>query len=236
MATIDYKQKIKDYMNSSEVDTLYKSMLNNLFPELAELEDKDERIRKSLSAYFAKFKPNDMWDADFSFGDIVAWLEKQVPVDEDEIVKGIRRGVAISLMNHIDANSKGMCLSNMECEDIENAIVNEDWDKVYGYMKNKLEKQGEQNKQEKDIILCRLWHNESEKCLDKKAYILFRSTYDNTWNVFTASTINWNVVDKWAYLSDIINIVNKDSKQCEKKPDNKIEPKFKVGDYLIEVG
>lgn len=77
--------------------------------------------------------------------DILSWLEKQVPADEDEIVKGIRRGVAISLMNHIDANSKGMCLSNMECEDIENAIVNEDWDKVYGYMKKKLEKQGEQN-------------------------------------------------------------------------------------------
>ena len=46
MATIDYKQKIKDYMNSSEVDTLYKSMLNNLFPELAESEDK--RVRKAI--------------------------------------------------------------------------------------------------------------------------------------------------------------------------------------------
>lgn len=37
----------------------------------------DERIRKSLSTYFAKFKPNDMWDDDFSFGDIVAWFEKK---------------------------------------------------------------------------------------------------------------------------------------------------------------
>jgi hypothetical protein len=46
-----------------------------IIPELKESED--EKIRKSLSAYFAKFKPNDMWDADFSFGDIVAWLEKQ---------------------------------------------------------------------------------------------------------------------------------------------------------------
>ena len=39
--------------------------------------EEDERIRKSLSAYFAKFKPDDMWDADFSFGDIVAWFENQ---------------------------------------------------------------------------------------------------------------------------------------------------------------
>lgn len=51
------------------------SDLQDLFPELAEPED--EKIRKSLVAYFAKFKPNDMWDADFSFGDIVAWFEKQ---------------------------------------------------------------------------------------------------------------------------------------------------------------
>jgi hypothetical protein len=40
-------------------------------------ESEDERIRKSLSTYFANFKPNDMWDADFSFGDIVAWFERQ---------------------------------------------------------------------------------------------------------------------------------------------------------------
>jgi len=40
-------------------------------------ESEDEKIRKSLAAYFAKFKPDDMWDADFSFGDIVSWFEKQ---------------------------------------------------------------------------------------------------------------------------------------------------------------
>lgn len=68
--------------------------------------------------------------------------EKQVPIDRDKVVKGVRRGVATSLINYIDANSKGMCLSNMECEDIEDAIANGKWYKVYGYMKKKLEKQG----------------------------------------------------------------------------------------------
>ena len=40
-------------------------------------ESEDERIRKSLVAYFVKFKQDDMWNADFSFGNIVHWFEKQ---------------------------------------------------------------------------------------------------------------------------------------------------------------
>lgn len=67
MATIDYKQKIKDYMNSSEVDTLYKSMLNNLFPELAESED--ERKRKSLIDMLKNDEKHYLKE--------IAWLEKQ---------------------------------------------------------------------------------------------------------------------------------------------------------------
>lgn len=131
-------------------EEIYNSVIT-IFPELRESED--EKIRKELLEQVVYIVPND--DEVDSEGNVLptyqkridkylAWLEKQVHVDEDEIVKGIRRGVAISLINHIDANSKGMCLSNMECQDIENAIVNEDWDKVYGYMKKKLEKQGEQ--------------------------------------------------------------------------------------------
>ena len=126
-------------------DNAVNQYLLDMFPELKESED--ERIRKVLVDFFKSYKEQGTCGSETFNGiptdNIIAWLEKQVPVDEDEIVKGIRRGVAISLMNHIDANSKGMCLSNMECEDIENAIVNEDWDKVYGYMKKKLEKQGE---------------------------------------------------------------------------------------------
>ena len=54
--------------------TMLRESLETLIPEL---KSEDEKIRKTLSAYFARFKPNDMWDADFSFGDIVTWLEKQ---------------------------------------------------------------------------------------------------------------------------------------------------------------
>ena len=73
METIDYKQKIKDYMNRSEVDTLYKSMLNNLFPELAESED--ERIRKGLLSYFKKSKIGSFNGMDAK--SVIAYLEKQ---------------------------------------------------------------------------------------------------------------------------------------------------------------
>lgn len=46
-----------------------------IFPELKESENGE--IRESLVAYFAKFKQSDMWDDDFSFGDVLSWLEKQ---------------------------------------------------------------------------------------------------------------------------------------------------------------
>ena len=80
MATIDYKQKIKDYMNSSEVDTLYKSMLNNLFPELAESED--ERIRKRI----IQALHGDVLDMEETTK-AIAWIEAQVeqkPTDKVE--------------------------------------------------------------------------------------------------------------------------------------------------------
>lgn len=72
---MDYKDKVIALLNSQELSKEQKEKLEDIFPELKESEG--ERIRKALAAYFAKFKPNDMWDADFSFGDIVAWLEKQ---------------------------------------------------------------------------------------------------------------------------------------------------------------
>lgn len=128
-------ERAKEIVNNQNASSVWKDWLRSTFPELKE--SKGEEIRKELMDFvvdntICKDGRRERW---------ITWLEKQVPIDEDKIVKGIKRGVAISLMNHIDANSKGMCLSNMECEDIENAIINEDWDKVYGYMKKKLSQQ-----------------------------------------------------------------------------------------------
>lgn len=68
---------------------------------------------------------------------------------EEEYQQGwhdaLEKQVASSIMNFLDKNTLGMCLSSMECKDLEDAVVDSDWAKVYDYMKKKLEKQGGQN-------------------------------------------------------------------------------------------
>lgn len=51
-----------------------------------------------------------------------------------------------------------------------------------------------------------VWHNASEKSV-KDIPILFHSTFDNKWYVFNYSKdINWNVVDKWAYVDELLKL------------------------------
>ena len=77
--------------------------------------------------------------------DILSWLEKQGNTDEtinrDEFAQGVLRGAAINLITWIDYNSAegNMCLSNMECKEIEDALVHADWGRIYAYLKKKLE-------------------------------------------------------------------------------------------------
>lgn len=69
-------------------------------------------------------------------------LENGGQFNREALAKGVLRQISTSIINWLDANiAKGeMCLSNMECEDIETAVLNADWNKVYAYMKKKLEK------------------------------------------------------------------------------------------------
>lgn len=136
---MDYEKLYKEALSraealydneSSSADTLI--ACEEIFPELTESED--ERIRGAIIDHL---KDNNLTEW-------ASWLEKQVPVDEEKMLIGARRDVASSIITYLDRNTLEMCLSNMECEDIENAIVNSDWNKVYRYMKKKLEKKGEQ--------------------------------------------------------------------------------------------
>lgn len=77
---------------------------------------------------------------------IIDVLEKQVPADEDKVARGVRQDVALSIINHLNRNTLGMCLSSMERADLESAVVDSDWSKVYDYMKMKLDKQVESEK------------------------------------------------------------------------------------------
>ena len=120
-----------------------------IFPELKESED--ERIKKAIIQDLKEeyeFLGRDYILLDnkrIYHSDIIAWLEKQSElIDKEKVLIGARKDMALSIINYLDNNSVGMCLSNMECEDIEDACVNSKWTKLYNYMKKKLEKQGEQ--------------------------------------------------------------------------------------------
>ena len=80
------------------------------------------------------------------------WLEKQgtpAKLSEEEqnrFAKGVLSSCALSFIDYLDAHKyEGkMCVSNGECEDIENAFHNAMWDRLHRYYCKYIEKQGEQ--------------------------------------------------------------------------------------------
>ena len=148
---MDYKDKYEQALKRAkeiytgsykpEVALTIAETFIKVFPELKE--SKDEGIRKALIRAFESLNTIKFWNG-IERTDILSWLEKQKPIDENEFAKGVLIRIAMSIMQWLDANlaEGNMCLSNMECEDLENAVRNADWQKVYGYMKKKLEKQG----------------------------------------------------------------------------------------------
>lgn len=163
---MDYEKKYKEALRKAtkiyrDDDERIKHYMEVLFPELAESED--DRIRKELVAFLEELSKLgkdtnfDRWKTS-DCANWIAWLEKQGGTNEiinrDEFAQGVLRGAAINLITWIDYNAaKGnMCLSNMECKDIEDALVNGDWDKIYAYIKKKLDKQGEQKPQGKSAL------------------------------------------------------------------------------------
>ena len=147
---MDYKDKLRLAKEALDSGSYDKETIEYIFPELKESDG--ERIRKELIKNFKllngkQFK-GQKWGVyeELLIDDVLAWLEKQGEnIDRDKLAKGMLSGVATTIMQFLDANlaEGNMCLSNMECEDLENAVRNADWMKVYRYMKKKLEKQGE---------------------------------------------------------------------------------------------
>lgn len=123
-----------------------------IFPELHKSED--EKVRKEIIDYCYE-RLTTTYGALPNVETIkrwLAWLEKQGNTNEtinrDEFAQGVLRGAAINLITWIDYNAAegNTCLSNMECKDIVDALVSSDWNKIYAYIKKKLEKQGEEPK------------------------------------------------------------------------------------------
>ena len=165
-----------------------------IFPELKESEG--ELIRKGIIhnlKYLANKAQGFVKD---ELEERIAWLEKQVPVDEEKVLIGARKDIALSIMNFFNKNTLGMCLSNMECEDLEDAVVNSDWLKVYRYMKKKLEKQGEQKQDPCENCDNVMLNCQNFPCIKKRAFEQGKS---------------------------ILEVINEE----------KVEPKFKVGDWVV---
>jgi len=118
------------------------------------IKEKAHQIAWELSKHYDPNACKQEW-CEMAAIDMASWLEKQGDTNEtinrDEFAQGILRGAAIHLMTWIDYNAAegNMCLSNMECKDIEDALVGGNWDKIYTYIKKKLEKQREQKPTDK---------------------------------------------------------------------------------------
>ena len=197
---VDYEKKYKDAMGmAEEIIRYYKEHnrgdensiedLEQIFPELRESED--EKIRKALIKGVECCKASG-WT---NFGNnvdidvVLAWLEKQgtpAKLSEEEqnrFAKGVLSSCALSFIDYLDAHKyeSKMCVSNGECEDIENAFHNAMWDRLHRYYCKYIEKQG-------------------EKPQGKSAL-------------------------------EAINEEKVDNRNCV-KPTSKVEPKFKVGDWV----
>lgn len=220
---MDYKEKyeiglegIQEILGSGE-DSIkmsrLKLRLQGIFPELKESDD--ERIRKSIIRVIKGNMPDNDYRKEY-----LAWLEKQSePIDKEKILIGARKHVALSIMNFLDRCTLGMCLSNMECKDLEDAVVDSDWSKVYDYMKKKLEKQGEQ----KPTI--------EMKSAEESLYV-DSDTYNKIVDecIYGEQETAWSEVDE-TIKNNIIHII----RQYDKISKRENQPCWYVGDCLLWV-
>lgn len=147
--------KLKEHNNSSlEKQGEQKPDLNekdetNAPTEYGKYVDKclNEASKHFFSEGEDKYSVADLFYAGIKCGQ--SWLEKQGTnhlMSATEITNSIGKSIASSLINYLDDNryEGAMNMSNIECEDLEKAIFDLDWGKMYCYMQKKLEKQGEQ--------------------------------------------------------------------------------------------
>ena len=129
----------REIIRNKDASSVWKDWLCNNFPGLKESEDK--KIRKELLEHCKNLAKPYIGNKCPQIQSWISWLEKQDT--REEILMDAKKYEAVSIMNFIDKNTHGKFLSNMECKDLDNAVRNDDWQKVYNYMKKKLEEPSE---------------------------------------------------------------------------------------------
>lgn len=207
--------------------------LTTLIPELKESDDK--KIKKciidTLKGYHHLISTGGVTKKD-----MIAWLETQ---DSQTIAQGERKNLALSLMDYLDNNRVEGCmdLSSMECEDLENAVVNSDWDKVYRYMRKKLEKQDKQNSN--------YYIHITQGIIDyiNKHKVNFTKIdipkLGDIWKIYPGYRSVALENDKGDWIFNLpLHVVDLDSitsdPSSDWKPTDKVEPKFRVGDWVVQ--
>lgn len=199
-----------------------KRKLESVFPELAESEDIGERLINTIKSsaqldYYLRKEG-------FKVKEVIAWLEKQgtpAKLSEEEqnrFAKGVLSSCALSFIDYLDAHKyEGkMCVSNSECEGIENAFHNAMWDRLHRYYCKYIEKQGKQ----------------SIKNIPTRETIFAIWDLGNEWKELTNGSISTEhgtqldyIQKHWQESEYYLR-----EKQANQKTVN--QPKFKVGDWI----
>ena len=217
-------QEAKRLYETANADQRY--VLESLFPELQESED--EKIRKALITFFNRFPYDSIEAAGTNAKEAIAWLEKQgepAKLSEEEqnkFAKGVLTSCALSFIDYLDAHKyEGkMCVSNGECEDIENAFHNAMWDRLHRYYCKYIEKQGEQKPTDKcegcnnakGCVACvdgsewahieehnPAWSEEDEEMVEGLVNCLAELEQETGWNYVyvVGKSVELNKVRKW---------------------------------------
>lgn len=144
-----------DLTTQKECDDYNKIVTNLIMNSNTE----DEKIRKALISILKSDFEKDTTIDGISVGDIITWLEEQgTPAklseeEQNKFAKGVLTSCAMSFIDYLDTHKyEGkMCVSNGECEDIENAFHNAMWDRLHRYYCKYIEKQGEKPQGKKKL-------------------------------------------------------------------------------------
>ena len=215
----------------------------DIFPEFKG-ESEDERIRKAISQCVEDMRGQFEKLYGVHHKDAIAWIEKQgepAKLSEEEqnrFTKGVLKSCALSFINYLDAHKyEGkMCVSNGECKDIENAFHNAMWDRLHRYYCKYVEKQTNIKNTKakvfaencKDLTKAKDFSENREDLSEFfKQVCHMAASLVNKEHDYTMETIEW-------YAYRLLECAKKElEKQGEQKPTDKVEPKFKVGDWII---